>query len=511
MTTPAELGYAEPAGTDMLTKGDDAITQNARASARAFDTLDAKRYPRGGLVLAADLDTLRTAGYYTAGTAALVASLVPALPAAARVAGALEVLPITGSHCVQRWSTSGALPNQTWQRESGSNGAWTPWRRLEWAGAPLLNGAKLDDLTDPGAYPVATYAIANSLTPPLPAGSIGAGCVEVLPLRGEYAIQRWNPAGASTVLNPVWQRERNAAGWTPWHRSDGGAPVSSRTSIAALGDSLTFGSFTREEAWPARLGARLPGVTVTNYGRSGDTSNEILLRTGAHEIRLTVTGATIPASGAVAVTTAQVFGLRDGRAFSGYLAGVYGSLSHLGAERWQFTRAAAGTAVPAAGAQLFTPGPAVPSADDLLIAWMGRNDIGRSGVTEASIADHVIANHRTLLDWAAPRSKHVVFAGVTTATTEAPGSPNFILIAEINARLQALFPERFADVQRYLSTRALSDLGLTPTPADTAATAAGMIPPQLYIPGDAVHFTSAAQSAIAEHLFAPYLLRKGWI
>jgi hypothetical protein len=54
-----------------------------------------------------------------------------------------------------------------------------------------------------------------------------------------------------------------------------------------------------------------------------------------------------------------------------------------------------------------------------------------------------------------------------------------------------------------LVNQAITDMALTPTAADTAAKAAGEIPPQLYAPGDTIHFSQATAAALAQYLFAP--------
>lgn len=79
-----------------------------------------------------------------------------------------------------------------------------------WIKTPLASATNLDTVITVGAYPITSFAGANSMTPALPA--IGAGVFEVLPT-GTNLIQRW-----STIDNPqqLWARTRNAGVWSAW-------------------------------------------------------------------------------------------------------------------------------------------------------------------------------------------------------------------------------------------------------------------------------------------------------
>lgn len=466
---------------------------------------------RNQLLTGTDLDALKTPGMYPVGTFAVANSLTPALPAGSIGGGTVEVLG-SGNYVTQRWLATGATIPSTWVRDC-RNGTWTAWRSMEWVRPPLTNGTGIDTLTTPGLYPVPTFAIAASLFPAVP--SPGGGVLEVTGDGAVFTVQQWRPAGASTTLNPVYQREKNPSGWTSFHRVDAGATDTSRVALTAWGDSLTEGSdvsgvWPATDAWPAKLAPALPGVTVTNNGRSGDTMNEILLRAGALELWVSVVGGSIPASGSVAVTTSQVFKLRDNRSFGCTIAGVSGTLVHLTNETWQFNRYLTGAVTNVSGKVKMVSNFSGKDGE-ITIIWGGRNDVtlGKTGM-EQSVADHVVAGYQAAVEWLAPRMKHIAIAGVTTATDEPAGSARFLIVKEINDRLRAMYPGKFADVQSYLVNKALADMGLTPTAADTAATNAGTIPPQLYATGDNIHFSKAAAANLATKFFAPYVLGKGW-
>jgi len=84
-----------------------------------------------------------------------------------------------------------------------------------WTRTGLTSGANLDALITPGAYPVTSFATADSLTPDLPA--LGAGIFEVFQL-GTNVVQRWSLTGGAP--NTVHQREYTGAAWTTWRRTD---------------------------------------------------------------------------------------------------------------------------------------------------------------------------------------------------------------------------------------------------------------------------------------------------
>lgn len=295
---------------------------------------------------------------------------------------------------------------------------------------------------------------------------------------------------------------------------------SRRDRIAAVGDSLTDGYASGEEwadaeAWPGRLGALLPGVTVFNRGLRGYTVDEISLAIGALPLDLTVEGGTIPASGPVNVSTAQVIGwLADNnrRFIPGSLAGVPGILEkYANGTDFTFTRDTDGTSSPASGLQRFAP-EWDQHGRDTMIVFIGRNDInqGTTG-TDGTAVEHVVKGTQRIVDYLSPQVKQIVLCGTITTTAETRGTVGFNEVTQVNARLNAAHPGKFVDVQQYLVEQCIYDLGITPTQADLDNMAAGTLPPSIMGEGDTTHFGKPAAEALATNLFYPYLTERGWV
>lgn len=295
------------------------------------------------------------------------------------------------------------------------------------------------------------------------------------------------------------------------------------TQWAAVGDSLTDGyssgaRWDEVDSYPYKLQAALPaGTTVTNYGQSGATSDQINMLLGITAFRVRVTGGTIPASGTVALTTDQAIGgwtdVQD-LTFAGHLEGIYGSLART-AGAWTFTRTASGATLARTRGTFRAYYAAMPSlagiAAHSLIVGYGRNDIAKlvQGA-EATIPDHVIRAYTDAYEFMTPRHKQFIFLGTITRTDEAPGSAGFLMVQEIRTRLRQLFPSNFLDLQGYLTGADVwTHAGIVPTAADIDAQALGMTPPSLF--DDVTHYNRATAEAIAVHLIGPYLYKRGWV
>jgi len=301
------------------------------------------------------------------------------------------------------------------------------------------------------------------------------------------------------------------------------ASRSDPTQWAAVGDSLTDGysdgaRWDEADSYPSKLQAALPaGTTVTNYGQSGATSDQINMLLGITAFHLRVPSGSIPASGAVTLQTDQVIGgwtTTQDLTFSGHLEGIYGSLKRTSGV-WSFTRTTAGTAVTVKNATFRAYYAAMPTtagiAGHSLIAAYGRNDISKNvrGM-EPTIPDHVVRSYTDAYEFMTPRHKQFIFTGTITRTDEAPDSDGFKMVQEIRERVRQLFPSNFVDLQGYLTSADVwTHAGITPTQADLDAQAQGMTPPSLF--DDVTHYNRAAAQAIAVHLFAPFIKQKGWV
>lgn len=126
MTTAAQYGMVTPAGTDEITNGDDAITQNANATALALDAIKALTNPKRNLTISDRVDDWRENGQFPCLSAATASAVgMPGSPSA----GDFYHHKV-GSAGTQYWIT--AAPSQEfWFRSLYANGTvWGTWEHL---------------------------------------------------------------------------------------------------------------------------------------------------------------------------------------------------------------------------------------------------------------------------------------------------------------------------------------------------------------------------------------------
>lgn len=387
---------------------------------------------------------------------------------------------------------------------------WTvPPGGTAWYVGALPNASDLNTIT-PGVYRTQTSAASATLVnAPSPLG--GPITLTVTPGSTQNGIvhQQVIVWGVSSFV--VWERVSLSGVFGPWAEVE--AP---RTAIpnmvTVLGDSQVAGdgSWTPSQPWPAVMANSL-GATVTNLGRSGDTTDEILLRCGFLDVYLTVAGGTIPASGLVNVSSTQKVGVTRERTFPGTLAGVAGTLRWDETGATTFNRTGTGTAVPVSGPVKFvSSGGGSGRRREALIYWGGRNDVifATSGVHD-DIVTHIVAGHQRVEAAAQTIGKRVLHVGISLATTEPAGSLRWQQVTDANAAVKRLFPDTFVDVNAYLIDHGLAAAGITPTSADLAAIAAREMPPSLT--SDGLHFPASVHASVLAPYFASQLRARGWV
>lgn len=266
--------------------------------------------------------------------------------------------------------------------------------------------------------------------------------------------------------------------------------------IVCWGDSLTAMG-----GWTNKLEA-LSGMKVVNAGVGGETSTTIMARQGSD--CMMVNDITIPAD----TTEVQIANRTDKfKCFSGRHAlpllqgggstinpcsikGVEGTLKWTGSAhndmtgKWTFTRKIAGDAV-----VINRPTPIITNymknkrTPKLMIIFMGQNGGWDTDVTA------LVEQHKLVIDYA--NNPEYFILGLSSGTAAER--------AEYEKAMKNAFGRRFFSLREYLSQYGLEDLGLTPTPADTAAMAEGKVPPQLLI--DSVHFSNACRTLIGELVY----------
>lgn len=308
---------------------------------------------------------------------------------------------------------------------------------------------------------------------------------KVLSPNGEVLSSKLNFTSGATYDPANWDKPLDAA----YALKGEGVAIPSDTFVSN-GDSLTFSAGTD---WPTLVGTDL-GITATNRGMSGWSSTDIAVRQGAVQPGLTVTGNTIPASGAVTVTAVTPGSYRSDStgtiSWTGTLAGIYGTLVHNGtAGTWVFTRSAAGsaTACPPATPFIDSSGDAYRSA--IQSFFVGRNNFNPGTDPLDVVKDTDLMVRRLLTD------RYLVL-GMTTSGSEIAGTTNYKTIVKVAGWLAARHGSKFIDIRRELIDNAMKVMGLTYTNQDKTDVANDIIPTTLKI--DTLHFTAAGYEFIGK-------------
>lgn len=106
-----------------------------------------------------------------------------------------------------------------------------------------------------------------------------------------------------------------------------------------------------------------------------------------------------------------------------------------------------------------------------------------------------------------PDSRYIVLGHhVNYGVTEAVKSG----VLEVNAYIENKYKNRYVDIQNWLmSSKLWTDLGITPTSADTEAQASGWIPPS--VSSDGVHLDTFASDYYVDHFIVPKLVAMGYL
>jgi hypothetical protein len=245
-----------------------------------------------------------------------------------------------------------------------------------------------------------------------------------------------------------------------------------------------------------------PDASYYNGGKGGERSTHIAGRLGSIPFKLTVAGASIPASGGVTVTGSNVLPSTSMKPFAGWLNGVYGTVSSTSSVM-TFTRAVAGAATPSVGEFPFIPEIGPQHRGDVVFLWMGKNDV------DAYTAQEIIGRTDVSFDWLSPFIKRCLVLGHFHNSDWAPDSSQSQKMDAVNAAHKLRYGSLFVDVQAYLmSSQVWVDTGINPTSGDLAQQALGQKPDSLSV--DADHLNDAAYLAINEHVLQPLIRQLGW-
>ncbi len=253
-------------------------------------------------------------------------------------------------------------------------------------------------------------------------------------------------------------------------------------------------------------------VSTFNAAGSGEFSGHAAWRMNAVKATLTLSGNSIPASGAATVT-AHNAGTNAGNAASvieGTLKGVPGRLTWA-ANVWSFTRTTAGSAVPIAAGEVFTAKWGQDHSADTQVFHIGKNNavLGTDTDVTKAISDMAAM-------WAAVKTspRRAVVLNHWNNGNMASGAAR-TRVGNLNAAYAAAYGTYYVDVASYLySAQVWADTGIKATAADLSAQAAGMLPDSLSSDpvsggGIAQHLNSAGYRAVAQ-LVADKMISLGW-
>lgn len=283
------------------------------------------------------------------------------------------------------------------------------------------------------------------------------------------------------------------------------------SAIECFGDSLTAGAGGGGTTYPAVLAAAL-GRTVNNRGIGGQNSAAIATRQGGLKMLVSVTGNTIPASGAVTLTARSQTPITNQGAssFAGTLAGVAGTLAASTADggatyTYTFTRTTAGSEIACPANSEFVFDIAEAAKDKTQIIWISRNDAKGTRAYDVASRDNGLAMAKHLT----PLSKRYLVLSILNGLNEGTttGSSAYNNIASMNAELARTFGDRFIDVRSYLVKFGLADAGITPTSQDIADMAEDTVPASLR--SDSIHLTATGYTLVANFV-ARHIQARGW-
>lgn len=402
---------------------------------------------------------------------------------------------------------TGRESNVSWQRTclepNATPKVWTAWRSSIGANGPC-NGRDLNEMFRLVDFGMWDFDYTSS-TLNMPSGLVGKGILNVYG-SGEYTVVQ---EVTSREQNITWTRTGTNLGTTPpvwsvWAIT--GVPgESSRVQLGMVGDSLV----ASHNLVPS-LTAALPGIYCYSRGWNGETTDGMTLRLGAKDYWWNVSGGVIPATGSVAVTTAQSLQVMDADTYyTGMLAGVPGRINKT-STAFTFVRDTDGTAVTVDKPVKLEPTWTQTTRVHMLGILAGRNDVSNDDAgVDGTIPKHIVANTERLVDWLLPETKLFFLLGTINRMSEPAGSAGYEAVVETNSLLDVRWPSKRIDLRGYLVNQCIYDLGITPTSADLANIANDCPPPSVMV--DDTHYTDQAATAIVNNLIVPWLKGNGYV
>ncbi|QMU22489.1 hypothetical protein [Gordonia rubripertincta] len=292
-------------------------------------------------------------------------------------------------------------------------------------------------------------------------------------------------------------------------------PITSAWPAVLRGDSTSATTnVAAGEGWGPKLAA-LSGKAIDNYGSSGQRAEEIAAQMGGITFTATVTGNTIPTSGAVALTNLEVNPVRGGEiaSYTVKIAGVVGTLARGANDSTvNFTRTTAGSAVtvPAIVDVESVSGPALNHRIHFIAFGVNNEPLITAGSPTQRVED-IMAMYKACTSVLTPaRPRFVVWGMLDRGASEGVDTTIGTIIRKVEDYLLLEYGSDFVPIRKLLASyRALAIAGVTPTSTDDADIAAGAIPQSLR-DASSVHLNATGMTVQA-HFMYQHLLRKGWI
>lgn len=453
-------------------------------------------------------------GIYTAATSAVAAS-IPDRPQGFSSFFEVEHVTVSSTNNVKRQTIRTKISGRSSFREmtrysvGGTFSDWAPGN----SPTLLFSGDDASLLVEPGTYEAPDFNTARSIINK-PDGFVQPH-VYIVRRAGATIFQEAIGWSADSTLRAERQSSGGVLG--AWKYPSSGSTWSRQDSVYFWGDSAVEGgdingSWASGESLPEQLAMHL-SAPVVQRGVSGQTSNDIILRAGVVVLHAAPVGGSIPASGVVSLNVyGQQMTTRPGRVFAVTFAGIGGTLTHVSDEGWTFTRSIAGTSVAVAQPSPVVSTQSMTGAGTHIFMMSGNDWLADAGpAPDGDLVTHVVANHLRAVEAVVPsKTRHVLIAGVKTRRSTMSGDANAVFVKAVNDQLRFLYPQGFVDRQKWLATEALAAAGISPTPADIAAMAEGLVPPSAFADGDDTHIRKEIVAAEAQYLWAPALKKRGW-
>ena len=357
----------------------------------------------------------------------------------------------------------------------------------------------LDEVATPGAYQ-ATFAVTPSLQNAPIITDKGGVNLEVLDAGGGRLIQRWISTDANGVELEAKRVRLSSNAWKPWEISLSPAEIEAQidahlsttvqtidtSQVVAVGDSQVDADYSWVHGY-----ATTPGLTVTDWGNSGFTPDEILIKTGVRGVKIPA-GTVLTPGQRIPITPDPEIVDADWRSLQlvGSIDGTPANLEYDFVEKqWEILVYAGQPEITAGDNTVWWSNLHGTQQRSRKIVWFGGNAIrpGLKASFDSSPADHV---KRAYADALTAWGDTTIVCGYVPAYGDTAGAA---AADEIRDWLGRISPSSFLDVRYQLQLASGWIMGAELTPQDISDIESGWLPRGMYRE-DGVHLTDDTHS-----------------